>query len=245
MRRRYFDCKQYKYHLSILPAQGESYNIVFQDAMGGGIKETSLNWNNGDGDIDITLPYNKAKISLYPHSYSTITTPEVEYDQYSTDTFLMFYQNPSFSKADRLVFSSNPCQITIEVQAEILAPIGLYERKDTVVYKKEKINPVSQTLVADHGMVSVVGKTISTPEYTNSENVSNIRKVSNDANVTAFLVTGDIVGESTTLSYNNGVFEGSVKLGAYSTKCDLVGGSPQLFVDVTIENRTKQLTTYI
>lgn len=36
MRRRYFDCKQYKYHLSILPAQGESYNIVFQDAMGGG-----------------------------------------------------------------------------------------------------------------------------------------------------------------------------------------------------------------
>lgn len=36
MRRRYFDCKQYKYRLSI--AQGESYNIVFQDAMGGAKK---------------------------------------------------------------------------------------------------------------------------------------------------------------------------------------------------------------
>lgn len=37
MRRRYLmqQKKQYKYHISISPVQGESYNIVFQDDTGG------------------------------------------------------------------------------------------------------------------------------------------------------------------------------------------------------------------
>lgn len=35
-RRSYLNDRKYKFHIGISPVQGESYNIVFQDAINGG-----------------------------------------------------------------------------------------------------------------------------------------------------------------------------------------------------------------
>lgn len=212
--------------------------------MGGG---TSLSWKNGDGDIDIALPYSRAKISLSPYGYNIITTPRVKYNESETTKLVSLNTNPVLN-AKSIGKTANPCKIEAEAYAVIPTFSGVYNTEKIIRYRYEEIRPNQQLITSDYGSVTIYGKTYSTNRYEDDkESGAPFTREVTDANITAYLEMGDRSGQGQTLVFDPGkhIYEGNVYFYLQSSACDLTVGSLMVHATVRAGDTTRRLAVGI
>lgn len=220
----------------------------FNSHRGGGWNDTSLSWQNGDGDIDIVLPYSRAKISLSPYNYNVTTTQRVKYSEYTTNVF---------QSDDSIIATLNAiatkryitrCSVQINVHASIAQPRGSYTEEKTIRYKWQEVSPISQNITSQCGSVNIVGKTSSVDRYADEKEYGlPTMKYITDAKVTSYIRVNSWNGEEYELKYVSGslLYEGDLYFSISSSDCSLVVNSIVVFATINVQGKIKEISTGI
>lgn len=193
------------------------------------------------------MPYSRAKISLSPYGYNTITTPRVKYNEQETTKFVAFNTNPVLN-AKSLGKEANPCKIQVEAYAVIPTFTGVYETEKIIQYRYEEIRPNQQSVTSDYGSFTIYGKTYSTYKYEDDKEygIPVTREVT-DANISAYLIMGDRSGQAQALVFDSGkhIYEGNIYFYLQSSACDLTVGPLSVRAAVSVGGMTRQLSVGI